>query len=284
MENTKNIIEVKNVTFTYHEADHPALTDLSFTIKEGSWTAIIGHNGSGKSTLARILNGLLVPDNDDEASVIVNGVRLTDDTVWTVRNDIGIVFQNPDNQFVGATVADDVAFGMENRGVSREEMLETVARVVKQVRMDEFIKSEPARLSGGQKQRVAIAGILAIKPKVIILDESTSMLDPEGKAEVLNLIKQVKDENDLTVISITHDIEEASGADNIIVLNDGQIVQEGTPKEIFQESELLEKLGLAVPFVNQLISKLKSEGIEVPASITNESELTEYLWNLNSNM
>lgn len=284
MENTKNIIEVKNVTFTYHEADHPALTDLSFVIKEGSWTAIIGHNGSGKSTLARILNGLLVPDNDDEASVIVNGVRLTDDTVWTVRNDIGIVFQNPDNQFVGATVADDVAFGMENRGVSREEMLETVARVVKQVRMDEFIKSEPARLSGGQKQRVAIAGILAIKPKVIILDESTSMLDPEGKAEVLNLIKQVKDENDLTVISITHDIEEASGADNIIVLNDGQIVQEGTPKEIFQESELLEKLGLAVPFVNQLISKLKSEGIEVPASITNESELTEYLWNLNSNM
>lgn len=284
MENTKNIIEVKNVTFTYHEADHPALTDLSFAIKEGSWTAIIGHNGSGKSTLARILNGLLVPDNDDEASVIVNGVRLTDDTVWTVRNDIGIVFQNPDNQFVGATVADDVAFGMENRGVSREEMLETVARVVKQVRMDEFIKSEPARLSGGQKQRVAIAGILAIKPKVIILDESTSMLDPEGKAEVLNLIKQVKDENDLTVISITHDIEEASGADNIIVLNDGQIVQEGTPKEIFQESELLEKLGLAIPFVNQLISKLKSEGIEVPASITNESELTEYLWNLNSNM
>lgn len=278
-----NIIEVKHVTFTYNEADRPALKDISLNVKRGSWTAIIGHNGSGKSTLARLLNGLLVPDND-EAQIIVDGVELTDDTVWQIRNDIGIVFQNPDNQFVGATVEDDVAFGMENRGVAREEMQTIVERVVKDVRMIEFIKSEPARLSGGQKQRVAIAGIIAIKPKVIILDESTSMLDPEGKQEVLELIRRVKDDNNLTVLSITHDIEEASEADDIIVLNDGEIVESGTPAEIFSKVELIQELGLEVPFINQLISQLKQNGVAIPANVTNESELTDYLWTLNSNM
>lgn len=279
-----NIVDVKNVVFTYGEAEEPALKGISLKIKRNSWTAIIGHNGSGKSTFARILNGLLIPDNDNEAEIVIDGVKLTDDTVWEVRNKIGIVFQNPDNQFVGATVGDDIAFGMENRGIPREEMIKTVEEVVREVRMEDFIKSEPARLSGGQKQRVAIAGILAIKPKIIILDESTSMLDPEGKAEVLELIKRVKDENDLTVISITHDIEEASNADEIIILNDGEIVKEGAPKEIFQEVELIEKLGLAVPFVNQLITNLRQLGLEIPTNITNESELTEYLWNLNSQM
>ena len=278
-----NIIEVKHVTFTYNEADRPALKDISLNVKRGSWTAIIGHNGSGKSTLARLLNGLLVPDND-EAQIIVDGVELTDDTVWQIRNDIGIVFQNPDNQFVGATVEDDVAFGMENRGVAREEMQTIVERVVKDVRMIEFIKSEPARLSGGQKQRVAIAGIIAIKTKVIILDESTSMLDPEGKQEVLELIRRVKDDNNLTVLSITHDIEEASEADDIIVLNDGEIVESGTPAEIFSKVELIQELGLEVPFINQLISQLKQNGVAIPANVTNESELTDYLWTLNSNM
>lgn len=278
-----NIIEVKHVTFTYNEADRPALKDILLNVKRGSWTAIIGHNGSGKSTLARLLNGLLVPDND-EAQIIVDGVELTDDTVWQIRNDIGIVFQNPDNQFVGATVEDDVAFGMENRGVAREEMQTIVERVVKDVRMIEFIKSEPARLSGGQKQRVAIAGIIAIKPKVIILDESTSMLDPEGKQEVLELIRRVKDDNNLTVLSITHDIEEASEADDIIVLNDGEIVESGTPAEIFSKVELIQELGLEVPFINQLISQLKQNGVAIPANVTNESELTDYLWTLNSNM
>lgn len=279
-----NIIEVRNVTFTYTEAKTPALSDVSLNIKRGSWTAIIGHNGSGKSTLARLLNGLLVPDNDQEASITVDGIKLSDDTVWDVRNRLGIVFQNPDNQFVGATVADDIAFGLENRNVPRLEMLKIVDRVIKQVGMEEFYHAEPARLSGGQKQRVAIAGIVALKPKVIILDESTSMLDPEGKKEVLELIRQVKAENDLTVISITHDIEEASSADDIIILNDGKIIKDGSPKEIFQDSAMLVDLGLAVPFANQLLLQLRSEGLLIPQQITNESELNDYLWTLNSKM
>lgn len=278
-----NIIEVQNVTFTYNEAERPALHDVSLSVQRGSWTAIIGHNGSGKSTLARLLNGLLVPD-DEKSKIYIDGIELTDDTVWQIRNDIGIVFQNPDNQFVGATVEDDVAFGMENRGVSRAEMQEVVQRVVADVRMTDFIKSEPARLSGGQKQRVAIAGIIAIKPKIIILDESTSMLDPEGKKDVLDLIRRVKEQNDLTVVSITHDIEEASEADDIIILNDGEIVQTGTPKEIFQQVDLIERMGLEVPFINQLIAQLRANGIDVPLAVTNESELTDYLWKLNSNM
>lgn len=278
-----NIIEVQNVTFTYNEAERPALHDVSLSVQRGSWTAIIGHNGSGKSTLARLLNGLLVPD-DEKSKIYIEGIELTDDTVWQIRNDIGIVFQNPDNQFVGATVEDDVAFGMENRGVSRAEMQEVVQRVVADVRMTDFIKCEPARLSGGQKQRVAIAGIIAIKPKIIILDESTSMLDPEGKKDVLDLIRRVKEQNDLTVVSITHDIEEASEADDIIILNDGEIVQTGTPKEIFQQVELIERMGLEVPFINQLIAQLRANGIDVPLAVTNESELTDYLWKLNSNM
>lgn len=278
-----NIIEVQNVTFTYNEAERPALHDVSLSVQRGSWTAIIGHNGSGKSTLARLLNGLLVPD-DEKSKIYIDGIELTDDTVWQIRNDIGIVFQNPDNQFVGATVEDDVAFGMENRGVSRAEMQEVVQRVVADVRMTDFIKCEPARLSGGQKQRVAIAGIIAIKPKIIILDESTSMLDPEGKKDVLDLIRRVKEQNDLTVVSITHDIEEASEADDIIILNDGEIVQTGTPKEIFQQVELIERMGLEVPFINQLIAQLRANGIDVPLAVTNESELTDYLWKLNSNM
>lgn len=281
---TDNIVTVRNVTFTYNDAPKPALKNINLDIKRGSWTAIIGHNGSGKSTLARLLNGLLVPDNDNEAEIIINDIKLTDDTVWQVRNNLGIVFQNPDNQFVGATVADDVAFGLENRDVPRDEMLKIVDQVLQEVNMEKYYNSEPVRLSGGQKQRVAIAGIVAIKPAIIVLDESTSMLDPEGKKEVLDLLKKVKAENNLTVISITHDIEEAKDADDIVILNDGEIIQTGTPKEIFQNADKLESLGLELPFVNQLILKLRNDGIEIPANITNESELKDYLWKLNSTM
>ena len=175
---TDSIIKIKNVSFTYPESETPAIDNISLDIKRGSWTSIIGHNGSGKSTIIRLINGLLVPDEKGKPEIEVDGLKLNDDTVWEVRNKVGIVFQNPDNQFVGATVADDVAFGLENRGVSHSEMVKIVPEAIKAVGMSEYTNAEPANLSGGQKQRVAIAGILAIKPKIIVLDEATSMLDP----------------------------------------------------------------------------------------------------------
>ena len=218
-----NIIKIKNVSFSYPESDTPAIDNISFNVRRGSWTSIIGHNGSGKSTIIRLINGLLVPDESGDPLIEVDGIKLTDDTVWEVRNRVGIVFQNPDNQFVGATVADDVAFGLENRGIPHSEMVKIVPEAIKAVGMSEYANSEPANLSGGQKQRVAIAGILAIKPKIIVLDEATSMLDPEGRNQILSIVQDMKDKYDLTVISITHDIDEANMADQVLVMNDGKL-------------------------------------------------------------
>ncbi|NUE98081.1 energy-coupling factor transporter ATPase [Lactobacillus melliventris] len=281
---TDSIIKIKNVSFTYPESGTPAIDNISLDIKRGSWTSIIGHNGSGKSTIIRLINGLLVPDEKGKPEIEVDGLKLNDDTVWEVRNKVGIVFQNPDNQFVGATVADDVAFGLENRGVSHTEMVKIVPEAIKAVGMSEYTNAEPANLSGGQKQRVAIAGILAIKPKIIVLDEATSMLDPEGRDQILSIVQAMKNKYDLTVISITHDIDEANMADQVLVMNDGKLITKGSTKDVFSQVDLLKKLGLDVPFYEQVKAKLLVDSVKIPASIDSEKELINYLCQLNSNM
>lgn len=282
--NEKNIVSFKNVTFTYPDTSTPAISNLSFNIKEGSWTALIGHNGSGKSTVSKLINGLLAPDDSDKSEIMVAGTKLNSETVWDIREDVGIVFQNPDNQFVGATVSDDVAFGLENRAVPRSEMLKIVAQAISDVGMTDYANAEPASLSGGQKQRVAIAGILAIKPKIIILDESTSMLDPEGKQQILDLVWRVKKENNLTVVSITHDIDEASLADQVLVLDDGRLIDQGVPSKIFKQVDLIEKIGLDIPFTFRLKELLSDKGIIISDEVDTEEKLVKELCQLNSKM
>lgn len=274
-------VEFKDVSFTYPDTKKAILDQISFKIKRGSWTSLIGHNGSGKSTISKLINGLLLPDSANNSRITVLGMTLNQKTVWDVREKVGIVFQNPDNQFVGATVGDDVAFGLENRAVPREQMVKIVRKVLADVGMLDYIDAEPANLSGGQKQRVAIAGILAVESKIIILDESTSMLDPKGREQVLKIIKHLKKEKNLTVISITHDIDEANMADNVIVLNDGKILAQGTPTEIFSKTEMLQEIGLDIPFVQKLINKLNEVGISVPKNIKTKDELKQYLCQLN---
>ena len=277
-----SIIKIRNVSFTYPDTTSPAINNISFDIKRGSWTSIIGHNGSGKSTIIRLINGLLVPDNKNSPYIEVDGTELTDKTVWSIRDKVGIVFQNPDNQFVGATVADDVAFGLENRGVPRSKMLKIVPEAIKAVGMDDYTNAEPSNLSGGQKQRVAIAGILAVQPKIIILDEATSMLDPNGRSKILQIVHQMKKKDNLTVVSITHDIDEANLADQIIVMNNGELVDQGNTKEIFSKVKLLKSLGLDVPFASQVKEKLLQSGISIPKEINSEKELINYLCQSNS--
>ena len=274
-------VEFKDVSFTYPDTKKAILDQISFKIKRGSWTSLIGHNGSGKSTISKLINGLLLPDSANNSRITVLGMTLNQKTVWDVREKVGIVFQNPDNQFVGATVGDDVAFGLENRAVPREQMVKIVRKVLADVGMLDYIDAEPANLSGGQKQRVAIAGILAVEPKIIILDESTSMLDPKGREQVLKIIKHLKKEKNLTVISITHDIDEANMADDVIVLNDGKILAQGTPTEIFSKTEMLQEIGLDIPFVQNKINKLNEVGISVPKNIKTKDELKQYLCQLN---
>ena len=279
---TDNIIKIKNISFTYPESDSPAIDQLSFEIPRGSWTSIIGHNGSGKSTIVRLINGLLVPNENEDSFIEVDGTKLTDDSVWDIRNKVGVVFQNPDNQFVGATVADDVAFGLENRGVPRSEMVKIVPEAIKAVGMTDYTHTEPANLSGGQKQRVAIAGIIAIRPKVIILDEATSMLDPEGRDRILKTVHQMQDDYNLTVIAITHDIDEASLADNVIVMDDGHLITQGTPKNVFAQAKLLKEIGLDIPFYMQVKQALLENEFPIPEQVNSEKELIKYLCQLNS--
>ena len=241
---SENIISLNHVSFTYSESKVPAVQDISFNVKKGEWFTILGDNGSGKSTITRLINGLLWSDENDADSIIVDGDPLNEQNLWKIRNKVGIVFQNPDNQFVGATVAEDVAFGLENRGVPREQMLSIVDKAIQEVGMSDYKTAEPSNLSGGQKQRVAIAGILAVKPKILILDEATSMLDPRGHDEIISLVKKMKDKNDLTVISITHDINEIMLADHVLILNDGKVIAQGTPKDVFENEKLIDSIGL----------------------------------------
>ena len=278
----EEIVQLNNISFSYSEEDlRPALNNVSLSINRGEWIAVIGPNGSGKSTLAKTINGLI---EADAGEVIIGGTKLTEESVWDVRRKVGMVFQNPDNQFVGSTVQDDVAFGLENIGVPREEMLERVAKAVKVVNMADFMDKEPARLSGGQKQRVAIAGIIALAPDIIILDEATTMLDPKGRREVIETIQQLKKEQNLTVISITHDIDEAAKANRIFVMQAGELKRIGTPEEIFSVGADIIDMGLDIPFPEKLKYQLARQGLEVPAEYLTDERMVDWLWTLFSKM
>ncbi|WP_373737507.1 energy-coupling factor ABC transporter ATP-binding protein [Jeotgalibaca porci] len=278
----EEIVQLNNISFSYSDEDlRPALNNVSLSINRGEWIAVIGPNGSGKSTLAKTINGLI---EADAGEVIIGGTKLTEESVWDVRRKVGMVFQNPDNQFVGSTVQDDVAFGLENIGVPREEMLERVAKAVKVVNMADFMDKEPARLSGGQKQRVAIAGIIALAPDIIILDEATTMLDPKGRREVIETIQQLKKEQNLTVISITHDIDEAAKANRIFVMQAGELKRIGTPEEIFAVGADIIDMGLDIPFPEKLKYQLARQGLAVPAEYLTEERMVDWLWTLFSKM
>ncbi|MBI0580982.1 energy-coupling factor ABC transporter ATP-binding protein [Neobacillus cucumis] len=271
----KPIVSLDNVSFKYDSQDRYALENVSFDIFEGEWLAIVGHNGSGKSTTAKLLNGLQFPQ---QGEITVCGLKLTEESVWDIREKLGMVFQNPDNQFVGTTVQDDVAFGLENHGIPRDEMVQRVEDSLRKVKMDQFLNQEPHHLSGGQKQRVAIAGVLALRPSIIILDEATSMLDPRGREEVLETVRTLKDEKQLTVISITHDLEEAAKADRMIVMNRGEVYREGTPEEIFSMDEELIQLGLDIPFSVKMSKAFRQKGIELSKHYLTEEELVTEIW------
>lgn len=281
LNNMDNIIEVRNLKYKYDsESENYTLNDVSFQVKKGEWLSIVGHNGSGKSTTVRLIDGLLEAESGD---IIISGDKLTAENVWEKRRQIGMVFQNPDNQFVGATVEDDVAFGLENQGLDYDLMVERVQQVLELVGMQDFKEREPARLSGGQKQRVAVAGVVALRPDIIILDEATSMLDPEGRLDLIQTVKKIKDGNQLTVISITHDLDEIALSDRVLVMKEGQVESTATPRELFSREDL-EELGLDQPFVNQVKAALRQSGLPLPDSYLTEKELQDQLWVLLSKM
>lgn len=262
----ENAIEIKNLTFSYQKSvnnqrDIDVLENLSINFPLGKYTCVLGHNGSGKSTLAKIIVGLLSPTTYDSIKVL--GLELNEENISKIRETVGIVFQNPDNQFIGSTVEDDIAFGLENHQVAQKEMKGIIDEYATLVGMNEYLTKEPSHLSGGQKQRVAIAGILAMKPKILILDEATSMLDPKGKKEIKQLIHKMKEiVKDITIISISHDVEEALMSDYIVILNKGKLYKSGSPKEIFQNVKELEELYLDAPFAYKLHDELAKLGIK----------------------
>ena len=273
---TQPVISIKNIHFNYQDQDtREALSDVSLDVYEGEWLAIIGHNGSGKSTLAKMMNGLLEASSGE---IYIDGQLLTEKTVYEARRKVGMVFQNPDNQFVGTTVEDDIAFGLENIGMPRDEMVQKINTSLEMVRMTKFKEKEPARLSGGQKQRVAIAGMIALAPKVVILDEATSMLDPQGRYEVISTIQQLHKEKGITVISITHDLDEAAQADRVLLMEGGKVNRIGKPSEIFEMGTALVDKGLDVPFSEKLKAVLKEKGLNVPSEYLDEEGLVEWLW------
>ena len=253
-------VEFKNVSFSYGSGTF-ALKNINFAVKEGEFIAVLGHNGSGKSTLARLINGLLEADSGE---ITVFGLPVSDrKNLFEIRKNVGIVFQNPDNQMVASIVEDDIAFGAENIGLPREEIGKRITFALDAVGMQEFRHATPTRLSGGQKQRIAIAGVLAIRPKVMILDESTAMLDPRGRREVMQVVSRLNKEEGMTVILITHFMEEALMADRAIVMNKGEIVMEGTPADIFERHEELETYNLALPRIGYICQKLREGGMNV---------------------
>jgi len=260
-------VELENISFGYSK-EVTNIDNISFKVKEGEYLTLIGHNGSGKSTIARLITGLLL---QRKGNIKIFGETMTDDNVLKLRKDIGIIFQNPDNQFIGSTVRDDIAFGLENDCVPEDEMEGIIQEYAARVGMDEYLDKEPSNLSGGQKQRVAIAGALARHPKILIMDESTSMLDPKGKRGILNLIHKIK-ANDplLTIISITHDIQEAYNSDHVVVISKGRKILDGTPDEVFADSKKMIDMKLDIPFFKKLnieleksdLSKYKSNSLE----------------------
>ena len=270
----KQMIELKNVSFRYDKTVEEYQIDrVSFHVKQGEWLSIVGHNGSGKSTVVRLIDGLLEAESGE---IYVDGKQLTRETIWEIRSKIGIVFQNPDNQFVGATVEDDVAFGLENQGIPREEMFQRVEKAIEQVGMLEFKDREPSRLSGGQKQRVAIAGIIALRPTIIILDEATSMLDPEGREDLMAVMRELQKKFQLTIISITHDLTEIALSDRTLVFQKGKLESSMTPRELFSRNDLNE-IGLDKPFSKQVQESLSSH-FPLKQDYLTESELLDQLW------
>lgn len=270
----KQIIELKNVSFRYDKTvEEYQIDTVSFHVKQGEWLSIVGHNGSGKSTVVRLIDGLLEAESGE---IYIDGKKLTRETIWEIRSKIGIVFQNPDNQFVGATVEDDVAFGLENQGIPRGEMLQRVEKAIDQVGMLEFKDREPSRLSGGQKQRVAIAGIIALRPTIIILDEATSMLDPEGREDLMAVMRELQKKFQLTIISITHDLSEIALSDRTLVFQKGKLESSMTPRELFSRNDLNE-IGLDKPFSKQVQESLSSH-FPLKQDYLTESELLDQLW------
>lgn len=254
-----NPIEVKDLNFSYDQ-HLDVVKDVSFTVERGTYTTLIGHNGSGKSTIAKLIIGLL---EKEQGSILIDGEELNNETVESIRRKIGIVFQNPDNQFIGATVRDDIAFGLENHQVDPKDMDVIIEKYAGEVGMIEYLNHEPTRLSGGQKQRVAIAGILAMKPEILILDEATSMLDPEGKEDINALVKQLHKENNMTILSITHDVEEVMKSDHVIVMYEGRIVKDGVPSKMMLNEQELVRLKLDAPYSVKLSNELSKMGIKL---------------------
>ena len=277
-----NVIEIRNLSFSYdYEEENKTLVldDVTLDIERGSYTVIVGHNGSGKSTLAKLMIGLL---EKEKGNIYIDGLELNRDTIYDIRNKIGVVFQNPDNQFIGATVEDDIAFGLENHLVPNNEMQPIIEEYANKTGMLEFLDKEPTKLSGGQKQRVAIAGVLAMRPEIIILDEATSMLDPKGKREIKELIKKMRNiVPNITIVSITHDISEAVASDKVIVMNKGKVFATGTPKEIFSDEDKLKEVGLQLPFTYKVQHELQKEGYSLEL-VMSTKEMVKEICQLNS--
>lgn len=268
------LLQAENVSFSY-DKKHNVIKNVSLSVEEGEYVAIIGHNGSGKSTLAKLFNGLIKPD---EGNIVVDGFSAAEKkNLFEIRRRVGVVFQNPDNQLVASIVEDDVAFGPENIGVPRKEIEERINFALSAVGMEKFRHSSPNRLSGGQKQRIAIAGVLALKPKILVLDESTAMLDPQGRKEVLGVVKKLNREQNVTVITITHYMDEVVCADKVYVVNDGTIAMSGKPEEIFKRKEELKNYGLELPLAAVIADKLIDEGVPLPDGILTEEKLAEEL-------
>ena len=275
---SKEMIRIENVYYEYpslEDTNYMALNGINLTINEGEFVVVLGHNGSGKSTLAKLMNALLIPT---KGSVYVKNMETKDEeNIWNIREKAGMVFQNPDNQLVATIVEEDVAFGPENQGIDPKEIRRRVDESLRIVEMSEYVKHAPHLLSGGQKQRIAIAGVLAMNPECIILDEPTAMLDPIGRKEVMNTVKKLNREENKTIVHITHYMEEAVDADRIVVMEEGSIIMDGTPREIFSKVDVMKKIGLDVPQVTELAYELRREGIDVPADILTIEELVAVL-------
>lgn len=272
-EGETGLIEIQNVSYAYEDAAAKALNNVSLTINDGEFVAVVGHNGSGKSTLAKHLNALLLPT---EGKVLVDGMDTADEAdTLSIRQRVGMVFQNPDNQLVTTIVEEDVAFGPENIGVPGNEIRTRVDRALAAVGMEKYAHSAPNMLSGGQKQRIAIAGMLAMQPKVLVLDEATAMLDPKGRRDIIDLVTKLHRENGITVVMITQYMEEAIDADRVAVMSGGELILEGTPKEVFSQDELLHKHRLDVPVMQQLANRLNARGANLPKSILSVEEMAQ---------
>ena len=277
MEQKPNVLPLRmeDVSYQYEPDARPAVSHVTLEVERGSFVAVLGHNGSGKSTLAKLMNALFLPT---EGRVLVCGMdTLTEEKVWNIRRHAGMVFQNPDNQIVANVVREDVAFGLENLGVPQDEMVRRVEAALSAVRMSEFAETAPHMLSGGQKQRVAIAGALAMEPELIIMDEASAMLDPSGRAEVLATVRKLNREKGMTVVWITHFMEEAAVADRLVVMNDGSVAMEGTPRQVFSRVEEIKALGLDVPPMAELAQTLRDKGLPLPEGILTVSDMVKEL-------